>query len=79
MTRVALLDARDGARRVLPAVHARGAEEHHGVLDVLFLEPAQRFEVFGENPDGARFLGLQKVLGHVGERLFVAHAKNCII
>src|SRR5262249_58502831 len=42
---VPLAETRDGARRVLPAVHARGPEEHDGVLDVLLLEASQRLEV----------------------------------
>ena len=43
------------ALRAFAAVHAGRSKKHHGVLDFLFLEAPQRFQVFGENAYRTRF------------------------
>src|SRR6185436_3121914 len=57
------------ARRALAAVDARRSEEHDRVLDALFLEAPQRFEILGENPDRARFRAFEKLGKQVRKRL----------
>ena len=53
--------ALEGPFRPLAAVDPRGAEEHHGVLNVLHAESAQGFEVLGQNPDRAGFFAFEKI------------------
>src|SRR4029079_14728077 len=65
------------ARRVESAVHPRRAEEHDRVLDVLGLEPPQRLEVFGEDPERARFVALEELRVHVRQRL-VGHPRKTV-
>src|SRR5262245_51484739 len=56
------------ALRALAAVDARRPEEHNSVLNPLLLEAAERFEIFGDDPDGARFLTVEELRIHVRER-----------
>ena len=47
--------------RPLAAVHSRRSEKHHGVLNLLFLEAAERLEVLGEDADGTRVCAFEKL------------------
>ena len=53
--------ARAPARRLLAAVNPRRPEEHDGVLDVLRLEAAERFEILGENAKRACLLAFEEL------------------
>ena len=55
--------------RLFGAVDARRAEEHHRVLDVFGLEPAQRLQILGEDAKRARFFALEKLFVPVSKRL----------
>ena len=69
------ISARKRRFRMLAAVDAGRAEKHHGVLDVLCPEPAQRFEIFGEDSERTGFLAVEKFTIEIRERLHSAIIK----
>ena len=61
------------ARRPLAAVDPRRPEKHHRVLNLLFLEAAQRLEVLGEDAERPGLGALEKLRIQVGQRLLMHH------
>jgi hypothetical protein len=71
----ATLERRERLFGMLATVNPRRAEEDDGVLNVLRLETAQRFEILGENPQWPCFFRFEKFLVAIRERLRV-HAED---
>src|SRR5262245_1248590 len=55
---------------VLTAVDARRAEEDHGVLNVLRLEPFPAFEILRQDPDRPCFCAFQELVIEIRKRLW---------
>src|SRR5262245_3914712 len=69
---VALAARAQGAQRAFgpfAAVDARRSEEHDRILDLLFLETAERLEILRENSDRTRFRTFEKLPVQIRERL----------
>ena len=62
----------------LAAAGARGAEEDHGVLDVLRPEAPERLEVLGQDADRPRVIAREELRHQVGQGLRIHGAQHSI-